>query len=165
MRPTSPETHILLLNRTAATVSATALTSLHPIQKGPNTQKNRGFNVHTHAALGRPSERKTVASWDHWHRMGTLTLLSHEIGLPQHIPETEETVPQSSAEHPRGVLLRQPALPWGGTSAITLHMFYNVSLQPREYTYTSLGSNTGILTFNIIPPTPAVLLQHPQHVH
>lgn len=90
--------------------------------------------------------------------MGNLTLFSYEIGPPQHLTETEETVPQSSAEHPRGALTRKPLPSWGSTSATALHTFYKVLIQSGEYTYTSPGSNTTILTFNIMPSSLAVFL-------
>lgn len=41
MRLTSLETHILLLNKIAATIFSTALTSVQPILKGPISESTR----------------------------------------------------------------------------------------------------------------------------
>lgn len=156
MRLMSPKTRVLLLNRIAATISSTALTSVHLVQKGSNTQKYGGSNFHTHAALSHPSERKAVASWGPWHGMGNPTLSSLRsvsVGCCGR-PKTLSHKAQQSIQG--GFFWWNLSPPSGSTSATTLHIFYNVLIQPGEYICTSPGSNTTILTFDIIPSTLAV---------
>lgn len=73
------------------------------------------------------------------------------------ILQGQEKLPQSSDDHPSKALLRESLPTRDSSSSIIFHFFFlSLLIQPVEYTYTSPGSHSAILMFNITPTTLAV---------